>query len=444
MSFDSRFLHRRLTEFRSLGGPPSRYLVAYSGGADSTVLLHALASAETANPVPVVALHVDHGLHQDSAAWEVRCRLQAERLGIEYRSERVRVTHDAGSGPEAAARDARYAWLGSQMQDGDWLLSAHHEDDQAETLLLNLMRGSGIMGLAGIGAMRRFSSGWLVRPLLGISGDTLRAYAELHRLPWTDDPSNADTNFDRNYLRQKVLPLLAARWPAAAARLRRSADLAAEASDMLDELAAIDTAAPSPCNRLDIASLLRLSGARQRNVIRYALRRSGLSPPPASRLHQVLHELIPARADAQPLVSWPGGEIRRYREYLYLLAPLATMPAAPPGRLRPGSVLDLGSGQGRLELQRDANGGIAPALAEQGLSVLYRQGGEEILLPKQTHRRKLKKLLQDEAIVPWMRDRLPLLFAVRRLVAVADLWIDTECVSTKGYSVHWLDKPTLY
>jgi len=324
------------------------------------------------------------------------------------------------------------------------LLSAHHENDQAETLLLNLMRGSSLTGLAGMGAMRKFSRGFLLRPLLGISGDAIRRYADAHGLRWSEDPSNADTSFDRNYLRQKVMPLLAARWPAVTARLRQSAELAAEASELLAELADIDIGASPSAARLDIESLRQLSGPRQRNVIRRAVQRCGLPAPPATRLYQAVHELLPARQDAQPLVTWPGAEIRRYQNHLYILAPVSEGAPAVAAKLRPDTPLDLGIAQGELSLQRCGHAGIDSTVARRGLLVRYRQGGEEITLPGQSHRRKLKKLLQDEGIVPWMRDRLPLLFDGDRLVAVADLWIAAESAAENGYLPRWSNRPELY
>lgn len=448
MSFDARSLRKRLLDLESVGGKPARFIVAFSGGVDSTVLLHALASSHAEHGVTLVAAHADHGLHADSADWDEQCRSFANQLGVRYVSQKISVSRDSGAGLEAAARDARYAMLGSLMETNDWLLSAHHESDQAETLLLNLLRGSGLTGLGGMDAIRNFSSGFLVRPLLGVSGAAIRQYAGEHRLSWSDDPSNADIVFDRNYLRQKVMPVLAARWPAVAARLRQSADLAAEASDLLAELADIDIATSPSVNRLDLRVLSALSRPRQRNVLGQAVRRCSLPPPPATRLYQLVHELIPAREDAQPLVTWPGVEVRRYRDHLYILAArtdasLDRLQDRKLPKLVPGSSLDLGAGLGSLVLQRSGASGIDPAIAGQGLEVRYRVGGEEITIAGESHRRKLKKLLQEQAIVPWMRERLPLLYADERLVAVADLWVDANFTSADGYSLRWIDRPVL-
>lgn len=444
MKFDAQSLLDRLHEFVSVAGRPKRFMVAFSGGVDSTVLLHALVAGKRQHGVPMLAVHVDHGLHPESADWERQCRSLATGLEVEYLSRRALVSRDAGLGLEAAARDARYAVLGSLMQAGDWLLSAHHENDQAETLLLNLLRGSGLSGLAGMAAIREFSPGYLVRPLLGISGEAVVRYAHNHGLSWSEDPSNVDTAFDRNYLRQEIMPRLAARWPAVTARLRQSAELAAESSELLADLAEIDIAGSPSVDRLDIRLLRMLSRSRQRNVIRQAVRRLGLPAPPATRLYQAVHELIPARQDAQPLVTWPGGEMRRHRDYVYILAPLPDPGQEPLGILLPDAPLDLGAGLGRLVLEPVDAGGIDRAFAEQGLGVRFRKGGEEITLPGEAHTRKLKKLLQENSIVPWMRERLPLLYAGERLVAVADIWLEAQFVAPDGYAPHWVDRPALY
>ena len=438
MTFDAEFLLDRLT---TLAGaePASRWLLAFSGGIDSTVLLHALSAACEREPADIIAIHVNHGLHPDAHNWERHCQEIADKLGVVCIRRRVTVDDDLKSGPEAAARQARYAVLQTLVEEGDCLLSAHHEEDQAETLLLNLLRGSGVAGLAGIGAVQTFGTGRLLRPLLGVSGEAIDDYARRHELTWIDDPSNADTRFDRNFLRQKILPMLASRWPAVAARLRQSADLASEANALLDDLAAIDLAATGGPGRLDLEALRLLRPARQRNLLRQAVGLCGLPPPPATRLYQAVHELIPAREDAQPLVTWPGAELRRYRNHLYVMPAMADLPDEPVAALRPEESLDLGPGMGRLVLNPQVDGGISPALASAGLRIRYRHGGEEIRPAGHDCTHKLKKLLQQEGIVPWMRERLPLLYAEDKLVAVADLWIAEECTQDAGFGVSWRD-----
>lgn len=442
MTFEPEFLLDRLTAL-TVDEPALRWLVAFSGGIDSTVLLHALSSSRQQHQTEIIAIHVDHGLHPDSQQWQMHCQQFAEQLEVSYISKRVIVDDDLRSGPEAAARQARYAVLQTLVSAGDCLLSAHHEEDQAETLLLNLMRGSGLAGLAGIGAAQKFGQGRLLRPLLGVSGEAIQDYAKRHELRWIEDPSNVDTRFDRNFLRQEIVPLLASRWPAVSARLKQSADLASEASALLRELADIDLAAAGSPQRLDLESLRLLRQERQRNLLRRAISLCGLPPPPATRLYQAVHELIPAREDAQPLVAWPGAELRRYRNHLYVMPAIARLPEEPSRLLRPEEPLDLGSGMGQLVLSPDVGGGINPELAHAGLRIRYRHGGEEIRPAGHECTHKLKKLLQQEGIVPWMRERLPLLYAGDDLVAVADLWVAKDCSHEAGFGVSWRDKSAL-
>jgi len=441
VTFSPELLQAHLAELETQAAGPSRYVIAFSGGLDSTALAHALSRAEA--DVPIVAIHIDHGLHEDSQRWSDHCEAFAASLGIEYRSRKVHVQLESGKGPEASAREARYTALHAELGPGDWLLSAHHREDQAETLLLNLVRGSGPAGIAGIGAIRRFGPGWLARPLLRTDRASLRDYAERHKLDWIEDPSNTDRRFDRNFLRHDILPRLQSRWPDIASRLQRSAAHAGEAATLLADLGAIDLAAlGGHPERLPIDGLLAMTPGRQRNLLRYSLRLLGLSTPTALQLERILTEVLPAREDAQPHVSWPGASVRRYRKGLYLLPEmLAAVPVSTPIQ---GESVPLGAGLGVLHFDADAGFGLSPELFERGMRLDIRQGGEEIQPYGQGHTRKLKKLLQEEGVVPWMRDRLPLIYSGERLVAVADLWIAADAAAEPGVGVCWRERPALH
>ncbi len=448
MTFNSKVLLSRLAKLAEGNDKPRRFLVAFSGGMDSTVLLHSLAASTDKHRTPILAIHINHGLHDEASEWATHCRTLAANLEVPFVSETVGIDDNSGLGPEAAARQARYDAFRPFVEEGDWLLSAHHEDDQAETLLLNLMRGSGLAGLAGIGAIQSFAHGMLVRPLLGVSGASIEAYAEEHKLRWISDPSNLDTRFDRNFLRQEIIPALAQRWPGVSVRLGRSAELAGEASELLNDLAELDLDAVSTGakpDRLDIDGLKSLSEKRQRNVLRYAARKCGLPAPPATRLYQITHELIPAREDAQPLVGWPGAEIRRYRDKLYLLA--ETKPEEKPAVTEltaDGCWLDLGTGKGQMRLEAGIDGGIDREAVKGGLSLRFRRGGEEFCPAGRKRTHKLKKLLQEDGVVPWMRQSIPLLYSGDCLVAVGDLWVAADASKANGYGVHWRNRPALH
>ena len=441
MSFNRQILKDRLIELRGREPLPERFLVAYSGGLDSTVLLHALSTMDSS--VPVVAVHVDHQLCTESSQWEIHCRAFAQSLGVRYIDRKADVSPDLKIGPEAAAREARYKILATLVEDRDWLLSAHHEADQAETLLLNLLRGSGPTGLAGISSLRRFAGGRLVRPLLGVTKEQIEEYAKRENLSWIEDPSNQESRFDRNFLRNEILPMLESRWPASIKQLSRSAGLASEARSLIDALAKTDLEAVGEANRIEITALKQLDGSRQRNLLRYAFRQLELPSPPATRLAQIVDELVNAREDAQPLVTWSGVDVRRYRGRIYLLAARLSSEDCSGRSLMEGESVDLGRGLGRLSLIRSDSPCIDPAVISSGLAIRFRNGGESIRPVGHDHSQKLKKLLQDAAVVPWMRDRIPLLYSNDNLVAVADMWMAADFCKSEGCRIHWHNRPAI-
>jgi tRNA(Ile)-lysidine synthase len=425
--------------------PPPRVTVAFSGGLDSTVLLGALARRPV--PAPVRAAHVDHGLHPRSAEWSAHCAQIAAALGIEYCAVRVAVERASGEGLEAAAREARYRALGDLLAPGEWLLTAHHGDDQLETLLLRLLRGTGIRGLRGIIDFAPFRGGWLGRPLLGFTRDELRAEADARSLAWLEDPSNIEPRHDRNYLRLNVVPALRARWPAAA---RNAARLAAQASDaerLLERAADADAAALAEPWHVPRAALAALEPARQRNLLRRLLRVVGLPAPSAAKLEELRDAVLEAHAESRTRVRWPGGEGRIYRDALYLLAPLP--PASPPGyEARIASGAAWSGPEGRVELERQPSGaGLPQTWVEQGLRLRFRAGSERFRPRGREHRHSLKHLFQESGIVPWMRDRVPLIYRDDALVAIGDLWlgadVDSAPAAEPRWRVRWSEHPAV-
>jgi tRNA(Ile)-lysidine synthase len=284
--------------------------------------------------------------------------------------------------------------------------------------------------------------------LLDTGRQALAEYASREGLEWVEDPTNADRRFDRNFLRHDILPRLGARWPDISARLQRSASHAGEASQLLTSLAAIDLDfVGGRADKLAIDRLLQLSPARQRNVLRHALRQLGLATPTAMQLARIQNEVIPARADAQPLVTWSGAAVRRYRNSLYVLP--ETLPALPacidvPAPGQAGAEVALGPGLGVLRFLAGSSPGLSEDVIKRGVQVRCRQGGEEFRPLGQRHTRKLKKLLQEEGVVPWMRERLPLVFSGDDLVAVGDLWLAEQAVAEPGVGLRWQDRPALH
>ncbi len=452
----------------------SRYWVAYSGGVDSHVLLHALVAVRAHWPRGALgAVHIHHGLQPEADGWAEHCVATCHALGIPCVVRVVVARPGTGESPEAAARRARYAALAKVVSTGEAVLTAHHRDDQAETLLLQLLRGAGVRGLAAMPRQALLGQGWLGRPLLAVSRAALRHYAEVQGLVWVEDPSNRDLNLDRNYLRHQLMPRLSARWPACARTLSRAAAHQAEAAALLDMLGESDLAAivdpvvdstlvrpaaPQVAGRgvpgsgnstLSIGALQRLTPARQRNVLRCWLRGNAVPIPATVVLSRIQHEILPARNDAAPCVTWPGGAVRRYRDALYglrmALAPGAHTHlgagsvAAPVSSLAPIALgrIDLDKevrGQwpsngvqtlvvmptGRLVVRGVAGQGLSQArLAGRRVELRFRRGGEACRPQgRGHHRHSLKKLFQEWGVPPWQRGQIPLVYVDGELVQV--------------------------
>ncbi len=413
---------------------PSRYRVAFSGGLDSTVLLHMIASIRDRLAVPVEAIHIDHGLNSHSGDWSRRCEALCRRLAVPFQAIKVDAAPRNGEGPEAAARKARYRAFAEGLEWEDYILAAHHEDDQAETVLLQLLRGAGLRGLSAMPQRRRLGKGWLVRPLLTASRSELRAWAEAAELDWIEDPSNFDTGFERNRIRHEILPTLAGCRPGASHSIARSALHCAEASDLLDELGAMDMESCETAPGVLATGRLRaLSSARTRNALRFWLRSRGLPTPDTANLNRIIDEVIPAAEDAEPVVRWTGAEVRAYRGELYAMSPVE--PVSPDWMIRWSGTgeLVLPAGLGRLALRPARGAGLkAGVFAHRTVSVHFRSGGERCRPAGRGHSHSLKKLFQEAGIPPWERGRLPILSVGGETAAVADLCYGEPFAAASG------------
>jgi len=419
--------------------PDAPLCVAFSGGEDSTALLALLAQRPAVRP-RLRALHIDHGLHADSRAWVRVCRATCRTLGVPFTSRRLELERTRGHSLEALARAARYACLGAALRPGELLLTAHHLEDQLETVLLQLLRGSGLPGLAAMPKVMPLGAGWLVRPLLDVSRAALRAWVHEHGFSFVADPANADVAFDRNYLRHEVLPQLARRWGSAARTVARSARHIAEAQQLLDELARADVARAADGAALSVASLRALSLPRRRNALRYWL--GGHEVPDARRLEEVAVTLLAARADANPSVSWGRLRVQRHAGRLSVeqLRPAAGAYEVS-WDLRRTRRLRLPAGAGQLALVHSAHGLIDATALPPRLIVRSRRGGERLRPRIGGPSRSLKSLLQNASIPLTERQNLPLLLDGDHLVAVADLWVDARWQSAaqerKRLTVVW-------
>ena len=425
---------------------PRGLCVALSGGLDSSLLLALTASLRGARRLPALrALHVDHGLHADSARWSVHCAAIAERLDVPIGILRVDARPAEGESPEAAAREARYAALRARLDDGEMLLTAHHADDQLEGVLLQWLRGGGLRAVAGMAPVRRFGSGWHARPLLGFTRAELAAEAAATRLDWVDDPSNDDLRLDRNYLRHSVLPALRTRWPAAARTVGRVAAQAAEALAMEEEIARADLGFAAEGAALVHERLELLPAARRRWVLRCWLRSLGLPVPSEATLASLEHDVARAAEDRVPCTRWPGARVHRYRGRLHAEAESLAAAALPVGRWVAGTACDLGP-LGRLELCASTGRGLCAARVGTGLELVSRPDGARFQPMRSAHHRPMRKWLQDRGVLPWRRAQLPLFALGGEIVAVADLAIADGWAAgdgEPGWVVEWRGRPPL-
>ena len=407
--------------------PTTPLKVAFSGGLDSHVLLHSLTALRAlySPPMALCAVHIDHGIHPDSAEWARRCQKVCAELDVTFESQRVQIDSVADDGLEAAARYARYAALKQRLARGEVLLTAHHLDDQAETVLLQLLRGAGVRGLAGIAPIGAFGDGRLARPLLNVPRAALLAYAVQHGLHWIEDDSNTNLQHRRNLIRHRILPQLKSQWPRAAELLARNARHASEAAGLLDALAGDDL---RQCQRdkttLSISALRALARPRLANLLRYWLRQQGFLAPTTRHLAELTTLIAHEPTSRRACLSWTGVELWRYRDDLHAVVPLPLPESELDISWDMTAPLEVPQFGWRLQAVASQGEGLAHArLPAASLRVRLRRGGEVCRLPGHQHHHKLKKLLQASHIAPWRRLRLPLLYAGETLAAVADLWV---------------------
>lgn len=394
----------------------SSFCIAFSGGMDSTVLLHAIARLAKQHRLPQLrAIYIQHGLQEAAQAWPAHCQRVCAELQMPLSVIEVNVAQTASV--ERAAREARYAAFAEHLHSDEVLLMAQHLDDQAETVLFRLLRGAGVSGLRGIPAQRALRVGYLLRPLLGLSRQQLQSYAQQQGLQWIEDPSNASDGFARNYLRQQIIPCLQTRWPALRSTLQRSAQHMQEAQHLLDELAELDLKHAQPqaslawlhLPSLDLTVVRDLSLARQKNLLRYWL--AAFTLPPDSAHWQSWQTLRDAKSAAKPLWRLQQGALLRSQNTVYWL---------PQDYLDEPPALSLTIAcAGRYQL---AHNGFLIVSGElhAPLQISYRQGTERLLIAGRGHR-DVKRLLQEEGIPAFLRGRLPLVFQQDQLVAIANL-----------------------
>ncbi len=416
----------RATLERLLPPDATGIVIGLSGGLDSSCLATALAelAARAALPgaLPLRAVHVDHGLQSASGAFLKQSASLCRRLGMAFAIEVVEIELPPGASIEAVAREVRYRALAAQLAPGECLVTAHHSDDQAETFLLQALRGAGPKGLASMPERRPLGAGWHLRPLLWVAHRELLQFAAKHGVESIEDPMNHDRRFDRSFLRHEIWPQLERRWPAAGAALARAAQHSADSQHLLDALADEDLAGAADGVALSVIGLRRLAPSRRLNALRRWLALEGAVLPSTARLTEALRQMLEAREDHLPVVSWGAHALRRYRERIFLTAgEMPRLSGALEWNWRADPRLALGEGLGCLRAVEQA-GGLALDKLGASLQVRPRAGGEKLRIARTGRAQSVQHLCQAMGILPWARDALPFIFQSDELIAIGDLW----------------------
>lgn len=423
--------------------------VACSGGVDS-VLLAKLAvdflGSQTFTMPTIKLLHINHQLQSKSDEWQQHCESFAKNLGLSIVCEKVEI-NTQGKGLEAEARAARYAVFNRYVEADDVLLMGHHLNDQAETFLLRVLRGAGLKGLRAIPQQRALTSGMLFRPLLNVNRESIELTAKQLQLTWVEDPSNQQDNFDRNYLRLHVLPLIEKRWPQALQKIQQVTKHAESSQMLLNDLAVIDTEKYlllADDDSLCLKQLLMLSIERQNNILRYWLELQSQDLPSRIFLLQLRQQFIDSETDAQPVLKLGEGELRRFQHRLYFYCQQEKFAEDFVWQLSQPLVLSPCSQLSAILIEQAEYGDGLKKLDQ--LKIRFRQGGEKII-PHYTDsnrsvdmNRELKKIFQELAIPTWLRDEVPLLYHGVELVAVADKVIAKQWLAEVGeqaWKINW-------
>lgn len=422
--------------------------IAFSGGLDSHVLLHTLSLIKNEIKPELVAVHVNHGLSRYAESWQKHCQSVCENHAIKFLTFTIDIAQKSNKGTEAFAREKRYEIFANLMMEHDLLLTAHHLNDQAETMLLQLIRGSGPDGLAGMPQSREFSNGFLVRPLLDYSREEIHEYALKESLHWVEDESNKSNQYDRNYLRNEIIPGLLTRWPGALKTIRRATRHQADARSLINEIAEndLETVCGDEWSKINLTEFSKLSLIRGKNVLRAWIKRNHMEIPNAQIIEKINDEVIHANSEKNPCIKWEGGEIRRYRRFLYVMRPLSIHDVKTTIIWDLKKTLSLTSGYLKADLSK-GHGIRREMISSDSVEIRYRQGGEKIRPSGRDHTHELKKLYQDEGVLPWLRDRIPLIYFENELIAVGDLWIEhkySASQSESGWKIKWawmLDGP---
>ncbi len=413
---------KALQDFFIEKGVDKTYWVAYSGGLDSHVLLALCSQISKELPLKIHAIHVHHGLSPHADSWAAHCEKTCHELEIPFIQKRVTLNLNAGASIEEVARAARYQAFISCLNTDDVLLTAHHQDDQAETYLMQLLRGAGPKGLAAMPLSKPLGKGLHVRPLLSFSREELQTYAEEINLHWIEDESNANSKFARNFLRNEILPLLKNRWPSVSETICRSALHCANAQAALDELISdlYESVQGNKPDTLSVTKLQTLKFTQQSLVLRYWIEKQGYLLPNAKKLTAIQQEVLTAAIDRKPCVSWGAAQVRRFRDDIYLLPHVVNEVKHQASDWQLAKPLAL---QDKTFLHAIPVQGEGLCANINTVSVRFRESGDSVFIAKRG-RLSLKNLFQEWGVPPWERESLPLIFINETLIAAVDYFLD--------------------
>jgi len=397
--------------------------VAYSGGLDSHVLLHLLTQIRRYQPgLELTAIYINHSLSANAKYWDQHCQKTCKDLKVKYITKQVDAKIKIKDHSlEEIARNLRYEAFAKILPKNAILMTAHHANDQAETLLLQLFRGAGPKGLSGMAVKKEFAEGWLVRPLLHFSRLELLEYAKEHKLSWIEDESNTDTKFSRNLVRHTLMPIIKKNWPGITKVLNRTANLCAQTDELMQEFGRQDLILTTKIkDAISIDALKQLSIARQCNVLRFWLYNLNLPIPSEIKIQEILRTAVNSRSDANPVIAWPGVQIRRFNGNLYAMPPLLEHDNKIVLSLDLKKKLNLPSGLGILNIKMSKD--VAKNYQNKKFSLRFRVGGEKVFIPKRKVAHELKKLMQEWQVPPWMRERIPLVYCEDQIIAVAGFY----------------------
>ena len=437
MDFNENLNELITNEIASLG--VAKFTIALSGGVDSMVLLDLLSKAKRSSDV-IKAIHINHNLHESSKEWVDFAKDACKKYKLPLIIESINPKQE-GFGLEADAREQRYKKFKEIILDNECLLTAHHLDDQIETTLFRIFRGTGLDGLRSIRKKAKFGKGLLCRPLINIPREAIEQYAKLNDIKWIEDPSNKNIYFDRNYLRNNIIPSIKKRWPNAQKTITRLSSLAENNQKLLHELAKEDIGEIEKFNVLDIGILSNKSSLRINNIFRFMILKNKMGIPSLKVLENGIETLINAKSDS-PIITWDGFSIRRYKNTLYFFNPDLKQDEIRPLKMKwfIDETINLGGNRGSIEARFIKGQGIALNKCPKSLEIKYRKGGEQIKPSGHKITKSLKNLFQENNVLPWVRDQIPLFYLDEELISVGDLWFNQDYKAKEqedGFLISW-------